>query len=198
MSSRLDLCFASNNIHKLEEIRPLLEPDFCVLSLQQIGCFKELEETQATIEGNSLQKAQYVFDNYKIPCFADDTGLEVEALNLAPGVYSARYAGEQRNTNDNIDLLLKNLIHQENRRARFRTVITLLGIKNVQYFEGVVEGVILREKTGTGGFGYDPVFKPLGYNKTLAQMSLEEKNKISHRAKAVEKLVKFLKNDRLK
>lgn len=194
----MDLCFASNNNHKLEEIRPMLEPDFRILSLEEIGCFEELEETQITIEGNSLQKAQYIFDKYRLPCFADDTGLEVEALNNAPGVYSARYAGEQRNTQDNINLLLKNLSDKKNRNARFRTVISLMGINGTQYFEGVVNGIILTERKGTGGFGYDPVFQPLGLSKTLAEMTLEEKNQISHRAKAIAKLVEYLKAQHFK
>lgn len=188
----MKLCFASNNKHKLEEIRPLLGPDFSVLSLNDIGCFEDLAETQDTIEGNSLQKAQYVFDNYEIPCFADDTGLEVYALNMAPGVYSARYAGEQKNDNDNIALLLKNLNDNSDRRARFKAVITLIGFNGTHTFEGILEGEILNHKRGAGGFGYDPVFQPAGYNKTLAEMSLEEKNVISHRGIAVRKLVSWL------
>lgn len=176
----------------------MLEPDFRILSLQQIGCFEELEETQNTIEGNSLQKAQYVFEKFNVPCFADDTGLEVEALDNAPGVYSARYAGEQRNSEDNINLLLKNLSDKKNRNARFRTVISLMGINGTQCFEGVVNGVILKERKGMRGFGYDPVFQPTGHNKTLAEMTLEEKNYISHRAKAVAKLVEYLKGQRLR
>lgn len=189
----MKICFASNNNHKLAEIRPLLEPDFRILSLQEIGCYEELPETTNTIEGNSLQKAQYVFDKFKIPCFADDTGLEVEALNQAPGVYSARYAGEKKNSNDNINLLLKNLKTEENRNARFRTVITLIGLGDPQVFEGIVPGMILTEKKGSDGFGYDPVFQPLGHNKSFAQMRLEEKNLISHRGLAIQKLIVFLK-----
>ena len=192
------LCFASNNLHKLNEIRPLLEPDFRILSLADIGCHEEIPETQPTIEGNALQKAQYVFDKFQVPCFADDTGLEVEALNNAPGVYSARYAGEQKDAEDNIRLLLKNLLLQSNRNARFKTVIALVGLGPAQTFEGIVKGVILEEKRGAGGFGYDPVFVPAGEQKTFAEMNLAEKNKISHRARAVEKLIRFFESYRLK
>jgi XTP/dITP diphosphohydrolase len=190
----VNLCFASNNSHKLCEIRPLLEPDFSILSLAEIGCFEELPETQDTIEGNSRQKAEYVFDRFKIPCFADDTGLEVEALDNAPGVYSARYAGEQKSSSDNIDLLLKNLGEKSNRKARFRTVITLAGLQGIHHFEGVVDGTIIHSRKGTDGFGYDPVFQPAGFNKTFAEMTVEEKNVISHRARATQKLIAFLKN----
>ena len=190
----MKLCFASNNIHKLNEIRPLLEPDFHILSLEQIGCFEELPETQATLEGNSLQKAQYVYDKFKVPCFADDTGLEVEALHQAPSVYSARYAGEHRNSDDNIALLLKNLTDEKNRNARFRAVITLVGLGETVAFEGVVDGTILSDKKGADGFGYDPVFQPLGYKQSFAEMNLDEKNLISHRARAIRKLIGFLKN----
>lgn len=190
----MDLCFASNNNHKLSEIRPLLEPDFAVLSLAQIGCHEELPETQATIEGNSRQKAEYVFDRYHVPCFADDTGLEVEALGNAPGVYSARYAGEHKNSDDNINLLLKNLEGKPNRKARFRTVITLAGLGGLHFFEGVVEGTIITSRKGTDGFGYDPIFQPEGFTRTFAEMSIAEKNEMSHRARATQKLIAFLKN----
>lgn len=190
----MNLCFASNNSHKLSEIRPLLEPDFSVLSLADIGCFEELPETQNTIEGNSRQKAEYVFNRYNIPCFADDTGLEVEVLGNAPGVYSARYAGEHKNSDDNVDLLLKNLKDKTNRKARFRTVITLAGLEGMHFFEGIVEGTIIHSRKGTDGFGYDPVFMPEGFNKTFAEMTIEEKNVISHRARATQKLIAFLKN----
>jgi XTP/dITP diphosphohydrolase len=190
------LCFASNNIHKLNEIRPLLEPDFRIVSLSDMGCHEEIPETQPTIEGNALQKAQYVFDKFRVPCFADDTGLEVEALNNAPGVYSARYAGDHKSTADNIHLLLENISGRSNRNARFKSVIALIGLGPVQIFEGIVKGVILTEKRGAGGFGYDPVFQPVGHTKTFAEMNLTEKNGISHRARAVEKLVRFLENYR--
>lgn len=187
------VCFATNNKHKLEEVKRMLENKFEIVSLEEIGCLDELSETQDTLEGNSLQKADFVFNTYNIPCFADDTGLEVEALHGAPGVYSARYAGEQKNSNDNIDLLLKNLRGETNRKARFRTVITLKGFGDQNhFFEGVVNGVITIERKGSSGFGYDPVFVPEGFTTTFAQMTMDEKNKLSHRALAVEKLVKFL------
>lgn len=186
-------CFATNNPHKLEEIRALLGPFFQLQSLEDIGCNEELPETQDTIAGNSLQKAKYVFDRFGVACFADDTGLEVEALNNAPGVFSARYAGEHKNSEDNIKLLLANLQGVKNRSARFRSVITLVESYGVNTFEGIVKGVILQEKRGELGFGYDSVFQPEGYNRTFAEMELQEKNKISHRALAVEKLIKFLK-----
>jgi XTP/dITP diphosphohydrolase len=185
---------ATNNEHKLSEIRPLIEPDFRILSLAEIGCTDELPETYETLEENSLQKATYVFDHFHLPCFADDTGLEVEALNGAPGAFSARYAGEQRKSEDNISLLLKNLSAIANRKARFRTVITLLGFEGIQRFEGVINGTILLERKGSGGFGYDPVFQPDGYPISMAEMTMEEKNAISHRGQAIRKLITYLKN----
>ncbi len=188
----MDICFDSNNAHKIEEIAAILGNKFEVMSLKDIGCHEELPEERDTLEGNSLQKAEYVFQKYNVPCFADDTGLEVEHLNGAPGVYSARYAGDQRNAEDNMDLLLKNLEGKSNRKARFRTVITLIQPSGLHQFEGIVEGTILNERRGKGGFGYDPIFLPDGYTKTLAEMSMEEKNQISHRARATEKLVEFL------
>jgi XTP/dITP diphosphohydrolase len=190
------VCFATHNKHKLEEVRVLLGPDFPLASLQEIGCIQELAEDQDTLEGNSLQKAEFVFKNFHVPCFADDTGLEVEALGGAPGVYSARYAGEQKNPEDNINKLLHHLAGIDNRQAQFRTVITLVTPDLTRQFEGIVKGVIIREKRGTGGFGYDPVFVPEGYSATLAELSLQEKNKISHRARAMNKLVEFLKQMR--
>jgi XTP/dITP diphosphohydrolase len=189
----MQVCFATNNKHKLEEVKRMLSNKFKIVSLEEIGCLDELSETLDTLEGNSLQKADFVFNTYHIPCFADDTGLEVEALHGAPGVYSARYAGEQKNSNDNIDLLLKNLNSEKNRRARFRTVITLKGFGGQNYFfDGIVKGTITVERKGNSGFGYDPVFIPEGFTTTFAEMSMDEKNKLSHRARAVEKLVKFL------
>ena len=149
------LCFATNNQNKVEEIRALLGPFFHLKSLNDIGCFEELQETQPTIEGNSLQKAKYVFENYRVPCFADDTGLEVEFLNGEPGVHSARYAGEHKNNEDNISLLLKNLENASNRKARFKTVITLVQANATHAFEGIVEGEILTYRRGIKGFGYD-------------------------------------------
>ncbi|HZX74359.1 MAG TPA: non-canonical purine NTP diphosphatase [Cyclobacteriaceae bacterium] len=188
----MKLCFATNNAHKLDEIKAILGKKFEIISLKDIGCSEELPEERNTIEGNSLQKADYVFYHFDIDCFADDTGLEVEALNGAPGVYSARYAGEQRNSEDNIDLLLKNLHGVENPKARFRTVITFIRPQEIHQFEGVVEGIILKERRGKGGFGYDSVFLPNGFEKTLAEMSMDEKNQISHRGRAMENFVQFL------
>lgn len=185
------LCFATNNNHKLEEVRQIL-PDFRILSLNDISCYEELPENQSTLEGNSLEKAEYVFNNFNIPCFADDTGLEVEALRGAPGVFSARYAGEHKNSEDNINLLLKNLSGVENRKAQFRTVITLIDGHATYTFEGVVKGTIAQERKGIGGFGYDPVFVPQGYTLSFAQMSTSEKNTISHRGVAISRLADFL------
>lgn len=189
----MTLCFATNNIHKVKEIQALVGNAHQLLSLRDVGCEEELAEEQDTIEGNSLQKAQYVYDHYQVACFADDTGLEVEALNGEPGVYSARYAGEQRNAEDNMQLLLKNLKDKSNLNARFRTVITLITPKGTHQFEGILNGTITFDKRGTQGFGYDPVFVPEGYQQTLAELDLIEKNKISHRARAIQKLVLFLK-----
>lgn len=188
------LCFATNNTNKRKEIGSLLGPFFVLKSLADIGCTEELPETQPTIEGNALQKAQYVFDHYQIACFADDTGLEVEALLGEPGVFSARYAGEQRNDNDNINLLLARLITHQNRKARFKTVIAWVDEDGkAKTFEGIVTGTIVQTPRGSNGFGYDPVFKPDGSDKTFAEMELTEKNLISHRALAVKKLVNFLR-----
>jgi XTP/dITP diphosphohydrolase len=186
------LCFATNNKHKIEEVAFAIRNKITILSLSDIGCFEELPETRDTLEGNSLQKAEYVFTNFSIPCFADDTGLEVEALKNAPGVYSARYAGSQRNPDDNIDLLLKNLTGIANRKAQFRTIITLIGLDKIYTFEGIVKGTISAERKGSAGFGYDPIFIPEGHSKSFGEMSLEEKNQMSHRAIAVKKLVTFL------
>lgn len=189
------ICFASNNSHKLEEIRDILGPTFEIASLEDVGCFEELPETQPTLEGNSLQKAEFVFDNFKVPCFADDTGLEVDALDGEPGVYSARYAGEHKNSSDNIELLLKKLQNISNRKARFRTVVTLVGLtQHPIAFEGIVDGSIIHERRGKSGFGYDPVFVPDGYQKTFAEMTLQEKSTLSHRSMAIRKLETYLKN----
>ncbi|MGC1244532.1 MAG: non-canonical purine NTP diphosphatase [Chryseosolibacter sp.] len=194
MDQPIQIVAATNNQHKISEIRPLIEPDFRILCLDEIGCTEELPETASTLEGNSFQKAEYVHARFHLPCFADDTGLEVDALNDAPGVFSARYAGEQKNSQDNIALLLKNLSGNPNRKARFRTVITLIGLGSTKTFEGIVHGSILETGRGAAGFGYDPVFQPQGYTKTMAEMTLAEKNLISHRAIAVKKLVAYLKN----
>ena len=186
------LCFATNNKHKLQEVVQAVNKRFTIVSLADLNCFEELPETRDTLEGNSLQKAEYVFNRYRVPCFADDSGLEVEALHRAPGVYSARYAGEHKSDEDNISLLLQNLNGATNRKARFRTVITLIGLQRIQSFEGSIEGAILSERKGSQGFGYDPVFQPSGFERSFAEMSIEEKNRISHRAIAVRKLIDFL------
>jgi XTP/dITP diphosphohydrolase len=191
----MNLCFATNNKHKLEEVRFAVGGNFSILSLADIGCHDELPETRETLEGNALQKAEYISHHFKIPCFADDSGLEVDALNGAPGVYSARYAGPQRSSDDNIDLLITNLSPHTNKKARFRTVIALLGFGKPQFFEGKVEGKIIGERKGSKGFGYDPVFVPDGHSKTFGEMSMEEKNLLSHRTIAVLKLIRFLKNN---
>jgi XTP/dITP diphosphohydrolase len=191
----MKLCFATNNDHKLSEAKDIAGKDFEIVSLKDILCFEELPETSPTLEGNSLQKAQFVFQKYNVACFADDTGLEVEALNGEPGVFSARYAGEHKNSADNIDLLLKKLGTNLSRKAKFRTVITLLGMEpNPLFFEGTVEGTITDKCRGTFGFGYDPVFIPHGYTKTYAEMNLHEKSSLSHRAIAVKKLGDYLKS----
>jgi XTP/dITP diphosphohydrolase len=189
------ICFATNNHHKIEEVRHVLGDQFSLTGLADLHCTDELPETRDTLEGNALQKAEYVLQHYGVPCFADDTGLEVEALHGAPGVYSARYAGEQKNSEDNIALLLTNLQGQQNKRARFRTVIALLGFeKEPVLFDGILSGKIISDRRGTQGFGYDPIFVPDGYQLTLAEMSLEQKNQLSHRAIAVKKLAEYLKN----
>jgi XTP/dITP diphosphohydrolase len=186
------LCFATNNAHKLAEIQAILGNSFELLSLNDIHCKEELPETGNTLEANSLQKAKYLYDNYQVDCFADDTGLEVHALGGEPGVYSARYAGLQRSHADNVNLLLKNLVDKPDRSARFRTVITLIQNGNITQFEGIVNGKIIEDLRGTEGFGYDPIFIPEGYDKTFAEMELIEKAKISHRGRAFEKLVTYL------
>jgi XTP/dITP diphosphohydrolase len=189
----MEVCFATNNIKKLQEIRHLLEPAYRVKSLAEIGCHEELPETGNTLEANSLQKATYVWENYGIACFADDTGLEVETLGGEPGVYSARYAGPERDNEANIALLLQKLEGKENRKARFRTLITWIDQHGFQQFEGIVEGEILSAKAGEKGFGYDPIFQPGGADRSFAQMSMEEKGRLSHRGRALQKLVAFLK-----
>jgi XTP/dITP diphosphohydrolase len=186
------LCFATNNAHKLEEIQAILGDSFELISLAETGCKEELPETGNTLEANSLQKAQYLYENYHVNCFADDSGLEVDALGGEPGVDSAHYAGPQRSHADNVNLLLKNLADKTNRSAQFRTVITLIQNGEVSQFEGSIKGKIISELRGTKGFGYDPVFVPEGYEITFAEMSLTEKGKISHRARAFEKLVSYL------
>lgn len=190
------LVFATNNAHKLEEISAILGDKVEILSLKDIHCQVDIPETADTLEGNSLLKAQYIREHYGMDCFADDTGLEVEALNGAPGVYSARYAGgEGHDSEANMKRLLKELEEKKNRKARFRTVIALILNGEVHQFEGTVEGHILREKRGSSGFGYDPVFVPEGYTESFAELGEEIKNQISHRARAVQKLAEFLKTE---
>ncbi|MBN7814797.1 non-canonical purine NTP diphosphatase [Algoriphagus pacificus] len=188
----MKICFATNNSKKIEEVKASLGPQIELVSLEEIGCREELPETGDTLEHNAFQKAQYVKDHFGVDCFADDTGLEVDALEGEPGVYSGRYAGEPRSDERNIDLLLKNLGESSIRTARFKTVIALLIGEDKYKFEGISEGEILKERTGNGGFGYDPVFLPKGYSKSFAQLSLDEKNEISHRGKAVRALIEFL------
>ena len=189
----IKICFATQNQNKIAEVQLALGQDFQLIGLKEIFCEEELPETQNTLEGNALQKARYVFENYQVPCFADDTGLEVEALRGAPGVLSARYAGPKKNSEENLQLLLRNLGENLNREARFRTVIALVTPAGTFQFEGYLRGTITTKKIGTGGFGYDPIFKPHGFSKTLGEMSMEEKNQISHRAMAIQKLIHFLK-----
>lgn len=187
------ICFATNNSKKIEEVKAALTSDFTVVSLAEIGCQEELPETGDTLEHNAFQKARYVFEHYGVDCFADDAGLEVDALEGAPGVYSGRFAGEPRSDERNLELLLEKLKGIKNRTARFKTVIALIQGGNENSFTGIAEGEILTEKIGHGGFGYDPVFRPNGYQKSFAELSLQEKNQISHRGKAVRELVRFLK-----
>lgn len=197
------LLFASQNRHKIEEIKPLLPPSVELLSLTDLNYFDEIPETSPTLAGNALQKAEFIFDKFKIPCFADDTGLEIEALNGRPGVYSARYArlnepfgqaGANKSADDNIRKIITELEGIENRSAAFKTIIALVGMSDKPlFFEGIVKGVITKDKRGSNGFGYDPVFMPDGYSLTFAQMSLDEKNKLSHRGNAVKRFAEWLK-----
>lgn len=201
----MKIVFATNNQHKLQEIRNILGSEFEIVSLKDIGCDVDIPETGNTLEENAMQKAQYVYDHYNLSCFADDTGLEVEALNGEPGVHSARYAeGTDHDSEANMAKLLRNLEGKDNRKARFRTVIALIqkqdvcpcgctSIKKVNRFEGIVDGSIATEKHGTAGFGYDPIFVPEGYDKSFAELGESIKNGISHRARAVAKLAEYLK-----
>jgi XTP/dITP diphosphohydrolase len=189
----MELVFASNNKHKLDEIKSVMGTGYTILSLSDIGCHDEIPEDKPDLEGNALQKAHYIYRKYHRNCFADDTGLEIEVLNGCPGVYSARYAGNQRSSEDNMNKVLQQMQHFSNRSACFRTVIALI-LEGKQYlFEGRVDGIILREKHGKCGFGYDPIFQPLGHDVSFAEMDLEEKNTISHRGRALEKLLYFFK-----
>ncbi|MBQ1986605.1 MAG: non-canonical purine NTP diphosphatase [Muribaculaceae bacterium] len=187
-----ELVFATNNEHKLRELREIAGEKFRILSLKDINCFDDIPETEPTIKGNALIKANYIKDKYGYDCFADDTGLEVEALGGEPGVYSARYAGEDCDSEKNIDKILAKLKNESNRKARFITYIALILEGNTHIFEGEVQGEILTERHGEGGFGYDPVFKPVESENSFAEMLPEEKNAISHRGRAVQKLLKFL------
>ncbi|GAB1309387.1 non-canonical purine NTP diphosphatase [Urechidicola sp. KH5] len=187
------IVFATNNANKLAEVQQML-PQFTIVGLKDIGCTEDIAETATTLEGNAAIKANFVFQNFGLPCFADDTGLEVDALNGEPGVYSARYAGEPANAENNMQKLLAALINTEDRTARFRTVIAYKTSKDLLYFEGACDGVILHEKHGEKGFGYDPIFKPNGFDSSFAEMTMDEKSKISHRGRAVQKFISYLKS----
>lgn len=189
----MKLVFASNNEHKIAEIAKLVPTGFEVVSLASIGCADDIPETAETLEGNAILKAKYVWERFGLSCFADDTGLEVPALGNVPGVYSARYAGPQRNAADNMKMLLNELNEINQRDARFRTVIALILDGQIYTFEGIVNGTITREQHGNEGFGYDPIFKPEGFAQTFAEMDMIQKNTMSHRGRAVQKLVEFLK-----
>jgi len=188
----MKLVFATNNLNKLKEVQEMLSEEITLLSLKDIGCFDEIEETANTLEGNAQLKADYITEKYGYDCFADDTGLEVDSLDGAPGVYSARYGGEPRDADKNMDKLLFNLQNEKNRNAQFRTVVALNLSGQSHQFEGVCEGDILHYRTGKKGFGYDPIFQPKGYHQSFAEMNSEEKNAISHRGIAIQKLVQFL------
>lgn len=184
--------FATQNKNKALEIQRMLPDSIQVKTLSEIGCHEDIPETAATLAGNAKLKSEYVAENFGVACFADDTGLEIAALNGAPGVYSARYAGDQKNSDDNMDKVLSEMVDQTNRKARFRTVISLIVDGKEHQFEGIVNGEITREKSGKEGFGYDPIFKPAGYEVTFSEMSMEAKNAISHRGIAIRKLVDFI------
>ncbi|WP_243348738.1 non-canonical purine NTP diphosphatase [Parabacteroides sp. FAFU027] len=186
------IVFATNNQHKLEEVSSILEGKVEILSLNDINCFEDIPETADTLEGNALLKARFVKEKYGYNCFADDTGLEIKALNNAPGVISARYAGEQKDAQDNMRKVLTELNGESERQARFRTVIALILDGQEHLFEGIVTGDITETAFGNGGFGYDPIFRPEGYDCTFAELSSNEKNSISHRGRAVQKLIEFL------
>ena len=186
------LVFATNNKNKVNEVRAILPSNFKLLSLKDIACEEELPENQDTIEGNALEKANYLYDNYGFNCFSEDTGLEIKSLNNAPGVYSARYAGPQRNSDDNINKVLNDLKGIKDRRARFRTVVALIIDGKRQLFEGVVEGEILNEREGINGFGYDPIFKPNGFDHSFGILNEKIKLEISHRTRAVSRLLNHL------
>ncbi|WP_055448500.1 non-canonical purine NTP diphosphatase [Lacinutrix mariniflava] len=188
----MQLVFATNNLNKLKEVQSLIPASIKLLSLKDIGCFEDVPETQNTIKGNAIQKAEYIKEHYGYDCFADDTGLEVEALNNEPGVFSARYAGPQRDANDNMNLLLTNLKEKPNRNAQFKTVVSLHLNGELKTFTGICKGEITMDKKGNQGFGYDPIFMPKGFTETFAEIDLKLKNEIGHRGKAVLLLVDFL------
>ncbi|UYW02374.1 non-canonical purine NTP diphosphatase [Flavobacterium agricola] len=187
------LVFASHNENKIKEVKKLLENQFEIVSLTDIGCFEDIPETAETIEGNAILKANYVTEKYGLNCFADDSGLLIDALNGAPGVYSARFAGEHKNDTDNLNLALQKLENETNRKAHFKTIMALNLNGEQHLFEGIVQGDLTTQPIGNNGFGYDPIFVPEGYTETFAQLSLEEKSKMSHRGKALQKMVQFLK-----
>ena len=191
--TKMKLVFATNNKNKIIEVQQMLPSSIEIVSLESIGCFEDIPETADTIEGNAILKANYITQKYSLDCFADDTGLEVAALNGEPGVFSARYAGEQRSSEDNMTKLLEELSTKTNRNAHFKTVIALNLNGQQHLFTGIAEGEITLKKEGNQGFGYDPIFQPEGYEATFAQLSLEEKGKISHRGKATAQLIRFLK-----
>ncbi len=188
----MKIIFATANQNKANEIQKIVPAEIEILSLKDINFEGDIPETQPTIEGNAVQKANFIVDKFAMNCFADDTGLEIEALNGEPGVYSARYAGEDRSDENNMNLVLEKLNNFENKKARFKTVIALSLNKELHTFEGIVEGTIISEKRGMNGFGYDPIFIPIGTDKTFAEMTMEEKNQNSHRARAIRKMVEFL------
>lgn len=193
-TTTLELVFASQNQNKVKEIQGLLPDHVSVKSLKDIACFDDIPEEEPTLEGNALQKAKYIYDKFGVNCFADDTGLEIEALDGAPGVYSARFSGPERNDDNNIDLVLEKLASQVNRNARFRTVIALILDGKEYLFEGIVRGEIRKERKGTEGFGYDPIFEPEQFGKTFAEMSLDQKNERSHRSRAINRVSDFLRS----
>ena len=190
----MQIVFATNNTHKIREVQALLPQNIQIISLESIDCSEDIPETADTIEGNAIQKANYITQKYGYNCFADDTGLEVEALNGEPGVYSARYAGAQRNADDNMNLLLEKLQNQTNRTAQFKTVIALNLNGKQHLFTGIAAGEITLDKIGNQGFGYDPIFQPEGFSETFAQLSLAQKGQISHRGKATQALITFLES----
>lgn len=190
----MKLVFATNNQHKLDEVRKVVTGDFEIVSLSEIDCHDDIPETADTLEGNALQKARYIKEHFGYDCFADDTGLEVEALNNAPGIYSARYAGPGHDSEANMNKLLQEMKDKENRKAQFRTAIALILNGKEYLFEGIVRGSIITEKRGNSGFGYDPIFVPENYTETFAELGNDIKNRISHRAEAVKKLIEFLSN----